>query len=439
MIEHYIRCVLCVILYAGGAMAAVIDSVKIKGIEVPLLHEYSSSLPTVNMQVVFSDSGSITDDNLNGLASMSARLLNEGTKKDGSVEFARKLENKAIHLGVSAGAETFVVDMSCLKSEFDEAVSLARKLLRDPNYSDSAFEKVQTRIRSNLLSKKNDFDYIANINLISNLFKETPLSGPQIGTLESIDNIKLQDIKEFVKKHLVLRRAIVLVGGDIPLEEAKKSAKSVLSLLHLGEKPDLGFYNATEQPFFTESFRDTKQSYIYFGSPLYVKAKDKDAHKAKVAAFVLGSSGFGSRIMEEIRVKRGLAYSAYMRFNINKSHSYASGHLQTKLESQKEAMKVVKEVVGEFVQKGITQKELDSAKKFLLGSEPLRNETLNQRLSSAFSEFYKELPQGYRKQELKKIEKLSLKEMNDFIKEHDEITKLSFSVLNKEKAATETQ
>ena len=153
----------------------------------------------------------------------------------------------------------------------------------------------------------------------------------------------------------------------------------------------------------------------------------------KGAPFILGSSGFGSRMMEEIRVKKGLAYSAYSRFNINKTHSYFSGYLQTKVETGEEAVASVKEVVKTFLEKGVTQEELSSAQQFLLGSEPLRNETLSQRLNRAFHEYYNNRPLGYTKEKLKKIEAIKLDELNAFIKKHSEIAKLSLSVVTAKK------
>jgi len=133
--------------------------------------------------------------------------------------------------------------------------------------------------------------------------------------------------------------------------------------------------------------------------------------------------------MEEIRVKKGLAYSAYSRFNINKTNSYFSGYLQTKVETGTESVEAVKEVVKTFLEKGVTQEELTSAQQFLLGSEPLRNETLSQRLNRAFHEYYTNKPLGSSLENLKKIEGITLEEMNAFIKKHKEIAELSFSVV----------
>ena len=135
--------------------------------------------------------------------------------------------------------------------------------------------------------------------------------------------------------------------------------------------------------------------------------------------------------MEEIRVKQGLAYSAYARVNLNKSYSDFSGYLQTKTDTKDKAIKSVKEVIDNFLAKGVSKDELKAAKEFLSGSEPLRVETLSQRLNRAFFEYYRGLELGYSLKELKKIESLTLKELNDFIQAHKEIKKLSFFVVTK--------
>ncbi len=157
----------------------------------------------------------------------------------------------------------------------------------------------------------------------------------------------------------------------------------------------------------------------------------EDYYKARVATFILGTGGFGSRLMEEIRVKRGLAYSAYATVNISNSSSYLSGYLQTKLESLDEAKKSVNKVFEEFIKKGVTQEELDQTKKFILGSEPLRVETMSQRLNRTFMEHYKGFTIGQTEHELKMIKKLQLKDLNQFIKEHKEILDLSFAIVTK--------
>jgi predicted Zn-dependent peptidase len=425
------KIILFLFLLEGVIMGAVLDKVKVKGENIPLIYENSSNLPIVFYQLVFRKSGALENTKA-GLAKFSANMLNQGTKRLGNVGFAMELEKRAINFSIHSGIETFTIEFSALKSEFNAALRLIKELLKEPNLSDKAFEKVKTNTIGYLKRKENDYDYIASKNLKKILFPKTPLENPLSGDYESIEKITLSDIKSFLKNHLVLKRVVVVAGGDISIEKTKKYSKELLEILDKGKDEILPFYNASkEQKEQLVKKDETKQAYIYFGSPFYLKIKDADSYKARVASYILGAGGFGSRLMEEIRVKKGLAYSAYGRINLNKSHSYFSGYLQTKLSSKEEAVKVVKETIKEFVEKGVTQNELDSAKKFLIGSEPLRNETLAQRLNRAFLLYYYNKPFDYHKEELKKIEALTLEELNSFIKNHKEILLLSFSIVAK--------
>jgi len=222
------------------------------------------------------------------------------------------------------------------------------------------------------------------------------------------------------------------MGGDIDKEEAKALANKILKKLpHITPDP-INVMKAVGKEQTKETIVESKQAYIYFGAPLDIPYDSKERYLGQVASHILGAGGFGSRMMEDIRVKKGLAYSAYCRYNFNKTNSYFSGYLQTKVSSKDEAVKSVKEVVKTFIEKGVTAKELESAKQFIIGSQPLRTETLSQRLSRAFHEYYRNQPLGSTQEELKKIEKITLDEINDFIKKHKEIAKISFSVVTGE-------
>jgi len=420
-----------IFLIQGWLMSAVIKELKVAGVKVPVIYERDNSLPMVSLEIVFRNSGSLEDGEHEGLASFTSKMFTEGTKELGSTKFAEILDDNALHLNISNGNETFVFEASSLKEKFGTLCKMIKKLLQDPNLTNDSFKKVKTMTLGAISSKENDYDYIASNGLKKLLFAGTPLGHSSLGTKESIEKLKLINIEEFIKKHIVTSRAIVVIGGDINENEAFKKIWEILSVLKTGNYKKVGFYNANDSQEQKIIKKDTKQAYVYFGSPFYLKVNDKDAYKAKVAAFILGSSGFGSRMMEEIRVKKGLAYSAYARVNLNKSYSDFSGYLQTKVETKDEAIKSVREVIDNFISKGVSKEELKAAKEFLSGSEPLRVETLSQRLNRAFFEYYRGLKLGYSAKELKEIEKLSLKELNDFIFIHKEIKKLSFCIVTK--------
>ena len=420
------------IIIQGVLMSAVLEQIKVDKKEVPFIFEEDKNLPIVSMQLIFKNSGTLSDTK-DGLVELTAKLLNEGTKKDGSVGFATKLENRAITLSTHAGAETFVIELGSLKSEFDYGLTLLKELLADPNYTKETLKKIQTQTIGVLKRKESDFDYISNLTMKGMIFPNTPLAKPPLGTVKSVESITLDDIKKHITDHLGIENAIIVMGGDIDQAEASKMTQTVLSQLPSVKSVDI----KTMTPIGKEQIKDTivksEQAYVYFGSPFDVAYNSKERHLSQVASFILGSGGFGSRMMEEIRVKKGLAYSAYTRFIINKTNSYFFGYLQTKIKSKDEAIKSVKEVVQNFLDNGVTAEELKSAQQFILGSQPLRTETLSQRLGRAFQEYYTERPLGSTIKELKLIDEMKLDELNAFIKKHKEIAKISFSVVTGEK------
>lgn len=422
-----------ILLLTGQAlMASTLDFIDVHGTKVPFIYEEDKRLPIVSMQIVFTHSGSIDEGKHFGLARLSAKMLNEGSLKRGSVGFADALDARAIQLSSNAGNETFVIELGSLKEEFDTGLSLLSEQLREPNFTAKSLEKVKTMALSDIARKEADFDTVASDELKAVLFEGTPMAVPNIGTAQSIKAIKLSDVEAFKKEHLVLSNALIVMGGDISLNDAKHKAQSLLGILEKGKIGKERHYEPRKEP--KESLLkrpQTEQAYLYFGAPFAMKEGDPEFYKARVAMFILGSSGFGSRLMEEIRVKRGLAYSAYSRLSVAKTNTYFSGYLQTKLESQDEAKKTVVEVIDTFVRDGVTQSELDQARKFLLGSEPLRVETLSQRLGRTFSEYYQGKPLGYSLQELELIRSLTLDEVNDFIKRHGEIRDLSYAIVTK--------
>lgn len=403
-----------------------IQSVEINGVAVPLLFEQSKNLPVGSVQLVFI--GGSADGAKAGLGALSAKILNEGTKELGSVEFAKKLESKAISLYASVGLQTLNLELSYLKEFQNESFTLLNELLQQPNLTQQALSKVKTLTLNKLAQQEDDFDTIAEQNLYKILFKGTAMAIPLLGDKQSVESVSLQDIEQFLQRNLVLKRLIIVAGGDLQESEFKATLIKALSTLPVGESKEKLSFEATKQPDSVSVKKPTQQAFVYFGSRFDNADKSKN-YMARVMSFILGGSGFGSRMMEEVRVKRGLAYSAYMRVNAGGAAEYTSGYLQTKLENKDEAIRVVKEVIKEFVNNGVSEEELNAAKAFLLGSEPLREESLSQRLNAKFLNYFRDLPLDNHKRELEQIKELKLDELNAYIKSHKEILELSFSVV----------
>ncbi|CZE51282.1 M16 family metallopeptidase [Campylobacter geochelonis] len=397
---------------------------NIKNNQIPLLYKFDASLPAAEFKMVFTTSGGVIETKA-GLANICAKMLDEGTKNLGVSEFSRLLEIRAIDIYPTSGFETFGVQINCLKEQFSYAFSMLIELFKEPNFTNQTLEKVKTQVKGEIATNQSEFDYLAKLELNKILYPNSIKQNPKIGTLESVDSINLDDVKEFIQTKLNLANLYLVLAGDVAVESVEFS--KLLELFEVGEKRDLPYFKTSDKRVISEIKKDSQQAYIYFGAPYDVVKSE--LHKAKVATFILGSSGFGSRLMEEIRVKRGLAYSAYAVNSFALSSNRIWGYLQTKNESKEGAIEVVKSEFERFVKDGVSEDELVQAKNFLLGSVVLQKETMFKRVAIRENEFYNGFEFGEFERQLELIKELSFDELNSYIKAHDEILNLSFALI----------
>lgn len=397
-----------------------LENVILDGIKIPIIYEYESKTQLVNVKFVFKNAGKIANK-IPGISNFMAQILEEGCDES----FNEKLEIKGIELNIHSGDESFGIEISALKEHFGFALSMLKELLNKPDFRAKTFELVKTKIKGAISTKKSDFDYQAKCILNAQIYKNTAFEYPLIGDEQSIEKIQISDLKEFFKDNLTLNNLFITLGGNVSIDELDLSG----ICLEKGSK------NHAYKPFeilensnITSLKLPSEQAYIYFAAPFEVSKNER--FKAKVATFILGSSGFGSRLMEEIRVKRGLAYSAYAHNTFSLYKNGVFGYLQTKNENEQKAIKLVKEIFADFIKKGVSEDELKSAKSFLLGSEPLHKETLFKRLAIAENEYYLGYELGHFDENLQKIQALSLDDLNAFIATHTELNKLTFAVVH---------
>jgi zinc protease len=284
------------------------------------------NLDRVIFEVIFENSGTLFAKE--GLANFLAKTFkNRGTSKNPETKFLQKLDDNAIHLSVASGRETITFHMSFLKSKQKLALKLLKELLVNPNLTEKAFEKTKKEILSSIERKKSDFDYIASINLNKATFPKTPLAYPIIGEKLEFD---LEEVKNHYKNFFIQENMTFVIGGNFD----EIDTDEFLKLFPSGKKQKIPFFTPIQDNI-TEK-KETEQAYIYFNAPFNVDKKEH--YKAKIATFILGAGGFGSRIMEEIRVKNGLAYSAYASNSFTNHTTLLKGYMQTKLQNQQFAI-----------------------------------------------------------------------------------------------------
>ena len=265
------------------------------------------------------------------------------------------------------------------------------------------------------------------------LYSNHPYANPSIGSEESIKELSRNDLFSFYKKYYVAANALVTIVGDVDRKKAEELAEEIVGGLASGEKPlSLPLTNEMQKASSKHHEFPSSQTHILVGQ-LGVHRKDKDYFTLYVANHILGGSGFGSRIMEEIREKRGLAYSSYSYFSpMLKRGPFVMG-MQTSNKNTNEAMKILNETLENYINNGPTEKELLHSKKNITGGFPLRIDS-NSDISNYLSVigFY-DLPLSYLKDFNGKVEAVTLEQIKETLKRRINPKKMiTITVGNKE-------
>ncbi|PAF44106.1 pitrilysin family protein [Helicobacter sp. 11S02629-2] len=429
--------ILAFFIFLGVMMAGDIKYLEVKGVKIPVISEMDKNVSFGVIGLHFNGGGVVFDKDL-PISNASAFLLSRGTKALGNIDFNKALDAKAVDLEIGTGRTTLVYSLKFLKQYEDFSINMLGDLLKDPNLTKNALSDTISYMLANLASSKSDFDYQASLLLNEVAFKGTPLAKDSLGTKENIEKLNLKDIKHYLDTNVVLSRLVITAGGDLD-DKTLAHLKKILEALPVGNAIKIPHFDfsiteaqrkALKDDTAIKTFSGVQQASIAFAAPLVGIDPSKEAYKARVASLILGAGGFGSRILENVRVKAGLAYSAYISFDMGRVLSLAIGGMNTDLgDNATKAINLVKQTVQNFVDKGVSEQELDDAKKFLIGSEPLRNETIEQRLSKKYMAYFNDLPLDQSKLDLEKVKTLTLPEINDFIKKHVELKNLVFALV----------
>jgi zinc protease len=352
-----------------AAAAKVERVVSPGGIEAYLVSE--PSIPFLAMSIHFAGGSALDPSGKEGLAYMVSGLLDEGAGGLDSQAFRTELEDRAIGLSFDAQRDSFTGDLKTLTEHRRRAFELLRLALLEPRFDAEPVERIRNQIEASLRRSSEDPDYLASLTWFATAFADHPYGRPVRGTLESVAAIGTEDLRAFAATRLAKDNLTVGVAGDITADE-------------LGELLDLAFGDlpATSTPVALAPaaprggrtislHRDVPQSQVVFGEAGLAR-DDPDYYAAYVANHILGGGGFTSLLTEEVREKRGLAYSVYSYLYPLDHAPIWLGGLGTSNRSVEEALRLVRQEIARVARGEISQERLDDAKTYLTGSFPLR-------------------------------------------------------------------
>jgi zinc protease len=364
-------CSLLALLHSAPAQAMKIQKVvSPKGIEAWLVED--RTLPLIAMQFGFDGGTSQDPEGKEGLGYFVSGMMDEGAGDIRSQDFQELLEDLAIDMSFDASRDVITGGVKTLTKNKDEAFRLLRLALTQPRMDEDAVERVREQIVTIIKIDEENPENVASDAWFSQVFAGHPYGKPTKGTLDSIKAITPGDLKGFVKRNFAREKLHVVAVGDISAAELGKTLDEVFG--GLPEKPELKAIPEAkwriEQPSLVMPMT-IPQTVINFGQP-GPKRKDDDFIPAFVLNHIIGGGGFASILTEEVREKRGLAYSVYTYLSPLDRAGIFLGGVATENKRAAESLQVIKDALKRIAAEGPTAEELDNAKRYLTGSYALR-------------------------------------------------------------------
>jgi zinc protease len=369
MMRIVLTCVLLIVALPLRAGVEVKEVTSPGGIKAWLVEE--PSIPFVALELRFKGGASLDAPGKRGATNLMMGLLEEGAGDLDSRGFARAAETLAASFSYSAGDDAVSVSARFLTENRDQAVDLLRLSLVEPTFPEAAIDRVREQVLSAVRSDLKDPNAIAGSAFKALAFGDHPYGSPYQGTVESVSALTRDDLVAAHKATLARDRLYVSAVGDITADELGALLDHLLGALPETGAPMPGAADLTLEGGVEVVEFETPQSVAHFGQR-GLERDDDDFFAAYVMNVILGGGGFESRLMTEVREKRGLTYGVYS-YLVPKDHAALYlGSVASANDRIAEAIAVIRAEWQQLAEEGVTQEELDKAKALLTGAYPLR-------------------------------------------------------------------
>ncbi|MDQ1900858.1 pitrilysin family protein [Paracoccus sp. WLY502] len=330
------------------------------------------SIPFVAVEFNFKGGASLDAEGKRGAINLMTATLEEGAGNRDSVAFAQAVEGLGAQFSFDVGDDALTVGMRALSENRDEAAALLAEALTQPRFDDAAIERVRAQVQSIIRSEATDPQSIAAKEMARQAWGDHPYATSISGTMESVAALTRQDLVAAKNRVLARDRVVVGAAGDITPEELGQLVDTVLGGLPeqgtapLPEPADLQLTGGV-----TVIDWDSPQTVVSFAGP-GLPIDDPDYFAAYVANHILGGGGFSSRLMEEIREKRGLTYGVGTTLATGIYGQTWQGGMAGSNATTGQAVDLIRQEWDRMAEGGVTDQELTDAKTYLTGEYPLR-------------------------------------------------------------------
>ena len=409
---------LCCIATAAVATPDIQHWQSASGAKVLFVEDHD--IPMLDVAVSFSAGSSFDAADKSGVAGLTHHLLDMGADGLSEDDISRGMADIGAQFGGSFDQDRSGVSLRTLSSaaERGKALDIMARVLQRPLFPEAVLAREKVRVIAALKEAMTKPESIADKAFQKAVFGAHPYALPVSGEIESVEKITAQDLRGFYQAHYRAGGAVVAIMGDVSRADAEAIAGKLTAQLPAGAAadplPDVASkITASEQ----RIAHPASQSHILIGAPGMARS-DPDYFPLYVGNYILGGGGFVSRLMNEVREKRGLAYSVYSYFMPLKQTGAFQVGLQTKKDQADQALQLVRNTLAEFMAKGPTEKELHAAKQNIIGGFPLRIDSNRKILDYLSVIGFYDLPLTYLDDFPRRVEQVSVAQIREAFARH---------------------
>lgn len=369
MIRFVFAAILSLTAASASAQMEIQEITSPGGIDAWLVQE--DSIPFVAIEIIIDGGATLDEPSKRGATNLMMALLEEGSADLTAREFQEKLESIAASFSFEAYDDSVSISAVFLSENRDEGVALLRDALIDPRFDEDAVERVRAQVQSIIRSDAQDPNSIASATFDAAAFGDHPYGSSINGTADTVAALTQDDLFAAHRNALVRSRVHVGAAGDIDSAALGALIDDLLGDLpadgpEIPARVDFGLGGGTTiVPF------DTPQSVALFGQA-GIERDDDDFFAAYLLNEILGGRGVESRLMYEVREKRGLTYGVYTYLVPKDLSEMYLGSVASGNETIAEAVSVIRDQWALMASEGVSATELEQAKTYLTGSYPLR-------------------------------------------------------------------
>lgn len=377
-------------------------------------------IPMLDVAVSVPAGSSFDAAEKSGLASLTHSMLDLGSSDLNEDDISRGMADIGAQLGGGFDQDRASVSLRTLSQTAvrEQALSIMARVLQHPVFPAAILAREKTRLIAALKEAETQPESIAARAFNQAVYGKHPYAQQISGEVATVEKLTVQDLNEFYRSHYQARRAVVAIMGDVTRTQAEFIALQLTEKLPVSMEENLRpVVEMQIQPSEQRIVHPASQSHILVGVP-GMSRSDPDYFPLYVGNYILGGGGFVSRLMNEVREQRGLAYSVYSYFMpLQQPGAFQIG-LQTKKDQADQALTLVRNTVAEFVAKGPTEKELIAAKQNIIGGFALRIDSNHKILDYLSIIGFYDLPLSYLDDFTGRVERVTTAQIHDAFVRH---------------------